>query len=153
MNTLKNRLPTDARRWLTVTVFATAMAWVEAAVVFYLRTMIDRIEPYQPNPLPQFTGFAKAELVRIYGAANQPREAASELDRLKRIASQRPVPPYVLAVAHMGAGEKDKSAGLLVEAYEARYWGMVHLKVDPRWDPLRNHTLFQDLLLKLGLNN
>jgi hypothetical protein len=33
-------------------------------VVFYLRTMIDRIQPYQPNPLPQFTGLAKAELVR-----------------------------------------------------------------------------------------
>ena len=29
-----------------------AMAWVESAVVFYLRTMIDRLEPYQPNPLP-----------------------------------------------------------------------------------------------------
>jgi hypothetical protein len=51
-------------RWLVVILFATAMAWVEAAVVFYLRTMINRIEPYQPNPLPQFGGLAPAELVR-----------------------------------------------------------------------------------------
>ena len=29
--------------------FAVAMAWVEAAVVFYLRMMVDRIEPYQSN--------------------------------------------------------------------------------------------------------
>lgn len=53
-------------RWLAVVLFATAMAWVEAAVVFYLRTMIDRIEPYQPTPLPIFGGLGKAELVREF---------------------------------------------------------------------------------------
>ena len=45
-------------------VFAMAMAWVESAVVFYLRTMIDRIEPYQPNPLPVIGNLGRAELVR-----------------------------------------------------------------------------------------
>lgn len=54
----------DWRRWLVVVLFATAMAWVESAVVFYLRTMIDRIQPYQPNPLPDFKGFEFAEIVR-----------------------------------------------------------------------------------------
>ena len=38
---------TSSRRWLTVVVFATAMAWVESAVVYDLRTMVNRIEPYQ----------------------------------------------------------------------------------------------------------
>ncbi len=51
-----------------VVVFAVAMAWVESAVVFYLRSMIDRIEPYQPDPLPIIGGFASVEL---------PREAAT----------------------------------------------------------------------------
>lgn len=51
-------------RWLTVVVFAMAMAWVEASVVFYLRTMVNRIEPYQPLPLPLGGGFGSAELVR-----------------------------------------------------------------------------------------
>lgn len=55
---------TAATRWLAVFLFAIAMARVESSVVFYLRTMIDRIEPYQPNPLPVFGGFAKAELIR-----------------------------------------------------------------------------------------
>src|SRR5882672_2030665 len=54
----------DRKRWLVVALYAAAMAWVESAVVFYLRTMVDRIEPYQPNPLPFATGFALAELVR-----------------------------------------------------------------------------------------
>ena len=51
-------------RWLTVVGFALAMAWVESAVVFYLRTLVNRLEPYQPSPLPMSTGLAFAELVR-----------------------------------------------------------------------------------------
>ena len=40
------------------------MAWVESAVVYYLRTMIHRLEPYQPEPLPIVGGLGPAELVR-----------------------------------------------------------------------------------------
>src|ERR1041385_3826216 len=54
----------DWNRWCIVVVFAIAMAWVESAVVFYLRTMIDRIEPYQEHPLPLIGGLGPAELVR-----------------------------------------------------------------------------------------
>ncbi|MEO6033968.1 MAG: hypothetical protein ABIQ35_01805 [Verrucomicrobiota bacterium] len=50
--------------WLAVVSFAAAMAWVESSVVFYLRTMVDRIEPYQAFPLPVFGGLGLAELVR-----------------------------------------------------------------------------------------
>lgn len=59
--TVKNR---ESRRWAAVVVFALAMAWVESAVVYYLRTMIHRIEPHQPNPLPMIGGLGPVELVR-----------------------------------------------------------------------------------------
>ena len=51
-------------RWFTVVVFAIAMAWVESAVVYYLRTHIDRIEPHQANPLPLIGALGPVELVR-----------------------------------------------------------------------------------------
>lgn len=51
-------------RWIIVGFFATAMGYLEAAVVFYLRTLVDRIEPYQPNPLPNFGALAIPEIVR-----------------------------------------------------------------------------------------
>jgi hypothetical protein len=54
----------DRKRWLVVFVFALAMAWVEAAVVFYLRTMVNRIEPYQPNPFPMIGSMAQVEVAR-----------------------------------------------------------------------------------------
>jgi hypothetical protein len=47
-----------------VVIYAGAMGWVESAVVFYLRSMMGRIEPYQPDPLPVIGGFALVELPR-----------------------------------------------------------------------------------------
>jgi len=52
------------QRWWVVVLFALAMAWVEAAVVLYLRTLVGRIEPYQPRPLPEIPGLVSAEIVR-----------------------------------------------------------------------------------------
>ncbi|MCP5520264.1 MAG: hypothetical protein H7A46_01795 [Verrucomicrobiales bacterium] len=49
---------------MAVVLFATAFAWVESAIVFYLRTMVDRLEPYQANPLPLFAGLAGVEVIR-----------------------------------------------------------------------------------------
>jgi hypothetical protein len=62
MKAATNKL--DWSSWWMVVIYAAAMAWVESAVVFYLRTMIDRIEPYQPDPLPVIGGFALVELPR-----------------------------------------------------------------------------------------
>jgi len=56
----------DRGRWFLVAIYAAAMAWVEAAVVFYLRSMIGRIVPYQPDPLPVGGGFAMVELPREF---------------------------------------------------------------------------------------
>src|SRR5438477_2047401 len=54
----------EGHRWLVVALYAVTMAWVEAAAVYYLRSLIDRIEPYQPYPLPRAGGFGEAELIR-----------------------------------------------------------------------------------------
>lgn len=50
--------------WFVVAAFAVGMAWVEAACVYYLRTLVDRIEPYQPRPLPDVPALGNAELIR-----------------------------------------------------------------------------------------
>src|SRR5690349_18541742 len=51
-------------RWTIVVIYAIAMAWVEAAVVYYLRTMIHRLDPYQPNPLPVIGYLGPVEAIR-----------------------------------------------------------------------------------------
>ncbi len=59
-----NRPAQTSTRWLLVVVFAVAMAWVEAASVYYLRMMVDRLDPYQANPLPMSGILEPVELVR-----------------------------------------------------------------------------------------
>ena len=57
----------ERTRWAIVMVFAIAMAWVESASVFYIRALVDRIEPYQTNPLPLDTmhgALGNVELLR-----------------------------------------------------------------------------------------
>src|SRR5437870_5309755 len=57
--------PTGERtRWFLVVAFAIGMAWVEAASVYYLRSVTGRIDPYQENPLPIRGVFGQVELVR-----------------------------------------------------------------------------------------
>jgi len=58
------RFCSNRSRWLTVVIYAIAMAWVESALVFDLRTMVNRIEPYQPDPLPMIGSLGHIELVR-----------------------------------------------------------------------------------------
>src|SRR3954468_21242350 len=50
--------------WILVAIFAVAMAWVEAACVYDLRMLVDRLEPYQANPLPISGALGGIELVR-----------------------------------------------------------------------------------------
>jgi hypothetical protein len=56
----------NRKSWWVVVAFAVAMAWVESAVVYYLRTHVDRIEPYQPNPLPLIGALGPVELAREF---------------------------------------------------------------------------------------
>src|SRR6188508_1115397 len=61
----------ERTRWALVVAFAIAMAWVEAASVFYIRALVDRIVPYQADPLPQ------EAMNGVLGAVELVREGAT----------------------------------------------------------------------------
>jgi hypothetical protein len=54
----------EKKRWNMIVLFAVAMAWVESALVVDLRTLVDRLDPYQPNPLPFLPKLGEVELIR-----------------------------------------------------------------------------------------
>ncbi len=55
---------TEWRRWLIVAAFAGAVAWMEATTVVYWRMLLDRLDPYQPLPLPNPDGLCDIEVYR-----------------------------------------------------------------------------------------
>jgi hypothetical protein len=60
----KAQIMNGRNRWLVVFAYAVAMAWVEAAAVLYLRTLVDRIQPWQPHPFPVVGSLASVEVAR-----------------------------------------------------------------------------------------
>jgi hypothetical protein len=54
----------ERTRWTVVVAFAIAMAWVEAASVYYIRALVGRIQPYQVDPLPMNGPLGSVELWR-----------------------------------------------------------------------------------------
>ena len=83
----------ERTRWAIVVVFAIAMAWVEAASVLYIRALVDRIEPYQADPLPlnktQYGALGNVELVReaatLYEAG---KDCGAEANMAKQLAAE-----------------------------------------------------------------
>lgn len=55
---------TEKARWTTITIFAVAMAYVEAAVVLYLRVLVNQMDPYPPNPSAVPDWMIPTEIVR-----------------------------------------------------------------------------------------
>jgi hypothetical protein len=77
MTTDAVRLTSARGRWIMVVLFSAAMAYVESAVVAYLRVWLDRVNPYQVHPLlgPDWVGHAEilreaATLVMLFAVGS-----------------------------------------------------------------------------------
>ncbi len=50
--------------FVIVAIFSIAMSWMESSTVAYLRTLVNRVEPYQRSPLPMTNAFGMTEIAR-----------------------------------------------------------------------------------------
>jgi len=60
------------------------------------------------------------------------------------------VSPFTIAGAYIDAGDKENALKWLQNAYQAHCPGLVSLKVDPYFDPLRSDPRFQRLIRAMG---
>lgn len=86
-----------------------------------------------------------------YAVAHQAAEARSVLGDLKERAKQTYVQPMALAMIHLGLGEQNATFDALGKAFDDRSAGLVYLKVEPAFDPIRSDARFGELLGKIGL--
>ncbi|MDQ6652311.1 MAG: protein kinase [Acidobacteriota bacterium] len=91
-----------------------------------------------------------ASLGRAYALAGQPDKAQKALDELREMSKSRYVSPYLIAVVYAGLGDKDQAFAWLEQAYQDRSFFLIWLKVEPRFDSLRDDPRFQDLLRRVG---
>ena len=83
--------------------------------------------------------------------SEQRKQASEILQQLQRLSAKRHVSGYHFALIYAGLGDKENALHWLEEAYREHSTWILHLKVDPRLDPLRSDPRFQDLLRRVGL--
>ena len=95
---------------------------------------------------------AVANAAYALAADGKKREAEELLGRLTERARERFVPSYPVAQVYLALGNKDNALELLEKALNDREVLMVFLKVDPKWDAIRNDPRFVKLLERMRFN-
>jgi serine/threonine protein kinase/Flp pilus assembly protein TadD len=85
-----------------------------------------------------------------YGLAGNKAAARKLLAELIQRSGQEYIPPYEIAIIHLGLGHKDESFLWLEKAREEHGSWLPWIKVDPLYDPLRSDPRFQDLLRRMN---
>lgn len=93
-----------------------------------------------------------ATLAYAYGVLGEKQEAEKILQELLEQSKRQYVSPYSFALIHIGLDDKDRAFEYLEQAFDRREDGLVSLKVNPRFDPLRDDPRFDQLLKRIGLS-
>ena len=91
-----------------------------------------------------------AEYARIHARAGNPDEARRLLPELVSAAQDGRLGKDHLAFVHLALGESDHALGLLEAALAERSPTLVWVQVDPRFDGLRSHERFANVLRQMG---
>jgi TolB-like protein/Flp pilus assembly protein TadD len=97
------------------------------------------------------SSLAMGTLGGTFASWGKEEEARRILSELYDLASRKYVSQVPVAVIHLGLGERDRAIACLEKSYEERCARLVWMKVDPRFDSLRDDTRFQNLVRRMGL--
>jgi len=103
------------------------------------------------NNAPLLTSFFVAGLGHAYAVAGRRSDAETVLQELLERARQSYVSPFDIALIYAALGEKDAALAWMTKAVAERSTWLVYSKWEPRLDPLRNDSRFQDLVRRVGL--
>jgi len=87
----------------------------------------------------------------VLALAGDKAKARSVLDGLKDLSRKRYVPPSNVALVYVGLGDQNEALVWLERACDERDVRLTILKVDPRWDSLRDNSRFVGILKRIGL--
>ncbi len=92
-----------------------------------------------------------ADLAYCYAVSGSREQALEIVRALEAFSEQTYVSPMTIALVRLGLGENEVALDWLERAYEVRALRTPSIGLDPRFEPLRSHPRFQDLLRRVGL--
>ena len=93
-----------------------------------------------------------ALIVRALAALNRREEAEEILGRLDEDARRHYMREEILAMGYAAMGNLDRAFSCLDRAIQARSAGVIYLKLDPGYEPLRGDPRFNASLQRIGLS-
>jgi serine/threonine-protein kinase len=93
-------------------------------------------------------------LGHAYAIAGKQSEARATIEKLMKVAGPKTyISSYGVSLIYVALGDKDSAFQWLERAYQERDENFIHLKVDPRLDPLRSDARFQELIRRINLTS
>ncbi len=111
----------------------------------------EALSVFKDSGLPDLESEDLAVTYALAGMDIEARKALEELAIMRKEGSV--VSLTMIAMVHMGLGEKNRAFEYLELAFETQDFGLVFIGVDPAWDPLRDDPRFIDLIRRLGLES
>ena len=93
-----------------------------------------------------------AHIAHVLAVSGKKTEALAAIAKLQELSRRQYVPPYDIALAYVGLGEKDKAFESLEAAFTDHSTEMIYFKVDPMLAPLRSDPRYENLLRRMRLN-
>lgn len=86
-----------------------------------------------------------------YARAGRTAEARQILGEVEGRSGTEQVLLVEIALVHVGLGDLERAVDALEEAYRQRQTGVLHLRMNPLYDPLRPEARFRELMKKAGV--
>lgn len=93
---------------------------------------------------------ALAAMGHVLGMSGRGSEARQVLEHLGQLSRRQYVTEYGVALVHAGLGDREAAFDWLDRATAARSHWLVWLKLDPRWNNLRDDRRFAALIDRIG---
>lgn len=139
---LRKALETDGGFWVTL---------IHLGMVLIEKEEYEEAEEFLKQASQRSGGNTETSSLLGYAFARTGRseEARNVITELLNAEAERPVPPYNIAMIYNGLGETGKAVEWLEKAFTERDMRMTRLKVDRKWDRLREDPGFKAIFAKM----
>jgi serine/threonine protein kinase/TolB-like protein/Flp pilus assembly protein TadD len=96
---------------------------------------------------------ALSYLGMAYCRAGRRGEAQQVLNELVELSKRTYVNPFSFFSIHLGLGQNDQALERLEEAVQSHLSGMIFIRVNPEFDPIRSEPRFKELVRRMGLSD
>ena len=133
---------------------------IRASALQFVRKLSGFNEPSKTNEpafsraveLAPLSPRANAALARTFALAGKHDSARAVLRQLDQQAATRYVSPFEYVAVHFALGDDEKGFAWLAKSCDDRCFELLALKVDPRFETLRDDPRFVSALKRIGLD-